>query len=74
VLDVYPYATTSPIYVLVGDRPIRSPVDAQYFLAWVARLEAAAAAHTSWNSEREKETVLETMRLARTEFEQRNTP
>ena len=24
VLDVYPYATTSPIYVVVGGRPIRS--------------------------------------------------
>jgi TolB protein len=73
VLDVYPYATTSPIYVLVGARPIRSAVDAQYFLAWIARLEAAARAHTGWNSEAEKTQVLVTMRQARAEFERRDT-
>jgi hypothetical protein len=68
ILDVYPYATTSPIYVIVGGRPIRSPVDAKYFLAWIDRLDAGATAHEGWNSPVEKSTTLETIRRARKEF------
>jgi TolB protein len=71
VLDVYPYATTSAIYVVVGGRPIRSRSDAEYFLAWIDRLEAGAAASDSWNSEDEKASTLETIRLARQEFQRR---
>src|SRR6185295_8800781 len=36
VLDIYPFATTSPIYVTVGGRPVRSADDARYFVAWIA--------------------------------------
>jgi len=38
VLDIYPYATTSPVYVTVMGQPPRSPEDAAYFLAWLDRL------------------------------------
>ena len=68
VLDVYPYATTSPIYVIVGGRPIRSRADAEYFIGWIGRLEAGARAHRDWNSDDEKATTLETLRRARQEF------
>ena len=71
ILDVYPYATTSPIYVTVGGRPIRSQPDTKYFLAWIDRLEAGATAHEGWNSPAEKSTTLETIRRARKEFEAR---
>ena len=71
VLDVYPYATTSPIYVSVGGKPVRSPRDAAYFLAWIARLEADAMANKDWNTEEEKSKVLESFRQARAEFESR---
>jgi TolB protein len=70
ILDVYPYATTSPIYVIVGGRPIRSPVDARYFIAWIGRLETGAAQHQGWNTAAEKDTTLETIRRARKVFEQ----
>jgi TolB protein len=70
ILDVYPYATTSPIYVIVGGRPIRSPVDARYFIAWIDRLEKGAARHQGWNTAAEKDTTLETIRRARKVFEQ----
>jgi hypothetical protein len=63
VLDGYPFATTSPIYVIVGGQPIRSAEDARYFVAWIERLEQAASAHTGWNSEAEKREVMG--RLAR---------
>jgi hypothetical protein len=71
ILDAYPYATTSPIYVIVGGRPIRSPTDARYFIAWIDRLEAGAEAYQAWNAPAEKSLVLEEIRRARKEFEGR---
>jgi hypothetical protein len=68
VLDVYPYATTSPIYVIVGGRPIRSRPDAEYFVAWIDRVHSGAAANREWNSDDEKGATLEVIRRARQEF------
>jgi hypothetical protein len=72
ILDVYPYATTSPIYVTIGGGPIRSATDAEYFIAWIDRLHAAADANGDWNTEQEKTRVLETIRAARAEFIRRS--
>jgi hypothetical protein len=74
VLDSYPYATTSPIYVIVGGKPIRSAADAEYFLQWIRRLESAARAYQDWNTEEEKASTLETIRRARDEFMRRRHP
>lgn len=71
VLDVYPYATTGAIYVTIGGRPIRSSSDADFFLAWIDRLERAAQEHSAWNTEQEKATVLDDIRRARAEFQRR---
>jgi hypothetical protein len=71
ILDVYPYATTGPIYLTVGNQPVRSPEDAAYFLAWIDRLRAAADANQDWNSAQEKTRVLEQIGQARVEFERR---
>ena len=71
VLDVYPYATTSPIYVTVARQPIRSPRDADYFIAWIDRLESAANAHRDWNTEVEKREVLRLLEKAKEEFRSR---
>jgi TolB protein len=68
ILDVYPYATTSPIYVTVGGAPVRSSTDAQYFIAWIDRLQQAAEANRDWNTSTEKSQVLTTLRRARDEF------
>jgi hypothetical protein len=71
VLDLYPYATTSPIYVTVGGAPVRSPEDAAFFLRWIGRLEAAARASTDWNSSAERDSALALIARAREEFERR---
>ena len=71
ILDIYPFATTSPVYVTVAGRPVRSADDARYFVAWIARLEAAAAAHPGWNDEREKAEVLGRLAAAKAEFQKR---
>ena len=71
VLDLYPFASTSPIYVTVGEAPVRSRTDAEYFIDWIRRIESAAAAHTEWNSDSEKSRVIEMLARAREEFERR---
>jgi hypothetical protein len=38
VLDLYPFASTSPVYVSVGDEPVRSADDAAFFLRWIDRI------------------------------------
>jgi Tol biopolymer transport system component len=71
VLDNYPFATTSPIYVTVDGAAVRSPEDARYFMAWIDRVREAAAAHPGWNTAVEKAEVLETLGRARDEFRKR---
>ncbi|HET7747499.1 MAG TPA: CehA/McbA family metallohydrolase [Vicinamibacteria bacterium] len=71
VLDLYPFASTSPVYVEVAGRPVRSPDDAAYFVRWVSRVEEAAAAHAAWNTPEEKAETLALLARARAEFERR---
>jgi hypothetical protein len=59
ILDMYPYATTSPVYIDVAGKQPRSRKDAEYFLAWIARVRESAAAHDSYNSVSEREKVLQ---------------
>jgi len=74
VLDLYPFATTSPIYVTVGGRPVRNAEDARYFVRWIERLEAAASAHPGWNDATEKSEVLGRLSQARKIFGARAVP
>lgn len=65
VLDLYPYATTSPVYVTVGGAKTKSAGDAAYFVAWIDRMIGAAKSSQDWNTEAEKKAVLETLTAAR---------
>ena len=69
ILDIYPYATSSPIYLSVSGSPQRSPADAVYFVAWIDRLIDAARSNTSWNTETEKQSVLGLLQEARRKYE-----
>jgi TolB protein len=71
VLDIYPYATTSPIYVTIGGRAVRSAESARWFVSWIERLEAAAAAHNGWNTPAEKAEVLKRLADAKAVFQSR---
>jgi hypothetical protein len=68
VLDVQPFATTSPIYVTVAGEPVRSAADAAYFAAWIDRLIEAASAHPGYNTPDEKTAVLDLLGRARAVF------
>jgi hypothetical protein len=72
VLDLYPFASTSPVYVRVGDRPVRSAADAAWFVRWVDRVIAAASAHQGWNTPAEREAALGQLARAREEYVRRS--
>jgi len=69
ILDLYPYATTSPVYVDVAGVPLHSSTDAAYFVAWINRLITAAQSNTSWNTEVEKRSVLSMLEQAKKKYE-----
>ncbi len=68
VLDLYPFASTGPIYVKVGDQPVRSAEDAAFFLRWIDRVQSATEASSAWNSPAERATVLQALTQARAVF------
>ncbi len=72
VLDIYPYATTSPVYLEgFGPRP-DSKEDAQYFLRWLDRvIEAARSRSADFNDERERQATFDYLERARAAYAQR---
>lgn len=74
VLDNYVYATTSPVYVTIGGARPRSPEDAKYFAAWIARTIDTTSHYPDWNSAAEKEYVLKRLAEARAIYEKLGVP
>ena len=68
ILDLYPYATTSPVYISVAGAPVRNTADAAYFVTWIDRLIAEAQSNTSWNTETERQSVLSLLQEARQKY------
>jgi len=71
IFDLYPYASTSPVYVAVAGRPATSPQDAEYFLRWIDRILASAEARQDYNDAREMKETLDYLRAGRAVFEQK---
>lgn len=69
LLDIYPYASTNPIFIGGSKKELRSKSAGAYFLKWLDRIEAAALALTTYRSEAEKATVLADIRKARRHYE-----
>ncbi len=74
VLDYLPFGTTSPIAATVDGRPVRSPDDAAYFIAWIDRLIEFATAHDAWNTDEEKRAVMTILENAREVYRERSSP
>jgi TolB protein len=68
VLDLYPFASTSPTYVRVADESVRSADDAAFFVRWIDRMDALTRASTAWNTPSERENTLRTLADARAVF------
>src|SRR5690606_2037650 len=65
VLDIYPWATTSPVYVEVGDDTRRSREAATYFLRWIDRIREASEKNPQYRSAFEREAVMRDLGRAR---------
>jgi hypothetical protein len=68
VFDIYPYASTSPVYVEVAGARPRSPDDARYFVRWLERVIESAGARDDFNSAEEKQRTLDYLEGARAKF------
>jgi hypothetical protein len=68
VLDLYPYATTSPVYVELPGGQVPDPEDAAYFVAWLDRAIADATARKDYRTAGERAAILDYLRKAREEY------
>ncbi len=68
ILDIYPYATTSPVYLTVAGSALKPAADAPYFVAWIDRLVDAAKLNKDWNNQGERTAVLKLLSDARTVY------
>ena len=50
-------AFTNPIWVLIGDQPVRDAESARYCLRWIDKLQGMADEWPGWRSEKEREHV-----------------
>jgi hypothetical protein len=73
VENTRPQAVTNPIYVVVGNQPIRDRASAEYFMRWIDVLTKMAADHPGWRSEQEKSHVLGQFKEARDIYAKRAT-
>jgi TolB protein len=71
VFDLYPYATTNPVFVTVAGKPLRSKPDAEFFLKWIGKVKASASANRDYNSAAERDAVMRHIEDARRVFEAR---
>ena len=69
LLDIYPYATTSPVYVTVDGKSPKSTEDADYFLAWIRNIRAAVSSRTDFNNEEELTVILSHLDQAQAHYE-----
>ncbi len=58
-------AFTNPVWITVGDQPVRSRAAAEYSIRWIDRLQEMAAEHPGWRSQWEKDHVFAQFEEAR---------
>jgi hypothetical protein len=53
----YAQGFTNPVWVSVGNRPVRDRTSAEYALRWIDKLQKLAEAWPGWRSQKEKDHV-----------------
>ncbi|MFL6606359.1 MAG: CehA/McbA family metallohydrolase [Steroidobacteraceae bacterium] len=71
VFDIYPYGTTNPVFFRTQGMGTHCGADADFFLKWLTRLEAAAAPHPAYNTPAERDATLRQISAARDVFAER---
>ena len=69
VQDVYPYATTNPVWIDVGAPPPAAAETARYFIRWIDRVIETASRRTDYNTPRERELTLQYLQQGRAIYE-----
>ena len=65
VQDLYPYATTNPVWVGGKQRTASAPEDAKYFADWLTRTLTAVTARDDFNDANDRRVTLDYIRKAR---------
>jgi hypothetical protein len=71
VFDIYPYGTTNPVFFRAAGAAAHCGPDADFFLKWLGRLEAAASAHQGYNTAAERDATLREITAAAAVITQR---
>jgi hypothetical protein len=71
VFDIYPYGTTNPVFFRTAGAATHCGPDADFFLKWLSRLEAAASAHQAYNTPAERDATLREISAAAAVITQR---
>jgi hypothetical protein len=66
--DLYPYASTNPIYIKSQSSNAQQKTAATYFLKWINRIESKANELT-YRTEAEKETVMKDIQTAKSFYQ-----
>lgn len=66
----FPFAATMPVWITVGDKPVRSKEDADYFVQWIDRT-LGRAMQLSFNNEAERNETRKLYEEARAKMMQR---
>lgn len=69
VLDLYPYATTNPVWLGEPGPAASARQDAAYFSDWLGRVIEAASARDDYNDEAERKATLDYFREARERYQ-----
>ncbi len=69
VLDSHLFAHSSPVYAYLGEQPISSAEDAEYFIWWIDETLKRVVARDRWTDPEHKWRILELFRLAREYYE-----
>jgi dipeptidyl aminopeptidase/acylaminoacyl peptidase len=67
----YPQAFTNPVWITVGDQPVRDRAAGGYSLKWIDKLQQLAEAWPGWRSQQEKDYVYRQFDEARAVYRQR---
>jgi TolB protein len=71
VFDIYPYGTTNPVFFHTEGATTHCGPDAEFFLKWLNRLDAAAAKHPDYNTQAERDATLREISEAKQIISQR---
>jgi hypothetical protein len=71
LFDLYPYASTNPVFLYGGAKPAARPASALFFVTWLDRLEKMIRQSTSFRDEAERLKVLNDILRAREYYTKR---